>query len=72
MKSVTLNPAALLAAREAKGLTQKDLADRSQLTKWGISKMEAGTRQPSAKAFKAICLALGVAREELLLADEAA
>ena len=57
------------AAREAKGWRQKDLAERSGVTKSHISKVEADITQASMESFLKICGGAGL---NLLLYDEAA
>lgn len=66
MRSVTVSGSALRAARENAELTQQDLADKVGCTKWFISKLEVGSRQPSASTFGDICRALGVSKSSLL------
>ena len=66
MRSVTVSGDALKAAREDAELTQQGLADRVGCTKWCISKIEAGARQPSGALYGRICRALGVDKQTLL------
>jgi transcriptional regulator with XRE-family HTH domain len=46
--------------REARGLTQADLADRAGLTRVGLGNIERGERVPGWDTVQAICAALGV------------
>jgi transcriptional regulator with XRE-family HTH domain len=46
--------------REAKGWSQKELADRSETTQQAVGRWEAGDRVPSFQAVLIICKALGV------------
>jgi transcriptional regulator with XRE-family HTH domain len=47
--------------REAKGLTQKELAESTGLTTDGIAKLERSARSPTWETVVALCQALGVA-----------
>lgn len=46
--------------REAKGLTQKELAERTGVTKDGIAKLERGERGPTWETVIALCQTLDV------------
>jgi transcriptional regulator with XRE-family HTH domain len=46
--------------REARGLTQKELAERTGLTTDGIAKLERSDRGPTWETVLALCNALGV------------
>jgi transcriptional regulator with XRE-family HTH domain len=46
--------------REAKGLTQRKLAERTGLTTDGIAKLERSARSPTWETVIALCQALGV------------
>ena len=54
--------------REAKGLYQYELADRCDVTKACISRIENGEREPSAGMLVAISKALGCTVDDLLRA----
>jgi transcriptional regulator with XRE-family HTH domain len=61
----TLPPFALRlkALREAAGLTQSQLAERSGLHLGAVFKLEQGRREPSWATVQALCDALGVSSE---------
>jgi transcriptional regulator with XRE-family HTH domain len=53
--------------REARGMTQADLAKRARLTQGYVSKLEAGAQKnPSVTVIKRLAKALGVPVTELL------
>jgi Zn-dependent peptidase ImmA (M78 family)/transcriptional regulator with XRE-family HTH domain len=59
MSSVPLNPEVLILARDARGLTQKDLADAAGVTQGLISKAERGIVPLSGDHVSAIAARLG-------------
>jgi len=77
----TFNRAKLVQLRKKAGLEQKELAARvtrelrrrhganHEISNWAISKYELGERQPRPHVFKAICKALKVSADELLITD---
>lgn len=71
MPPLRFNPVQLRALRDERAWTQEELANRASeyhpVSHGMVSKLERGTRQPSNKTFRALYLALGVARDELLL-----
>jgi transcriptional regulator with XRE-family HTH domain len=58
--------AKLKAAREAAGMTPKELVKRSRISKQTISALELGVRQPSWGAVQKLAKALGVSCEHFL------
>jgi transcriptional regulator with XRE-family HTH domain len=55
------------ALREAKGLTQRDLADKANVTAAYVAQLETGVkRNPSLDVLKRLARALGVPVTELL------
>ena len=46
--------------RKAKGMSQGELAERSELSQPSLSLIESGTKRPSARNIKKICKALDV------------
>jgi transcriptional regulator with XRE-family HTH domain len=54
----------LKALREAAGMTQNQLAERSGLHLGAVFKLEQGRREPSWATVQALCDALGVSCEE--------
>lgn len=56
----------LIAIRESIGLSQKDLAEKSKLTKTKISKFENGTESPTLTDIDKIAKALKISSEELI------
>lgn len=73
MRSRTLNGPRLREIREERALTLLQLAAKvgeslgNSVAESTISNWERGTRQPTAKHFKALCEALDLPRETLLL-----
>ncbi len=59
-------PERLKHARDLRGLTQADLAERSQLQPSAISHFEAGTRKPSFENLRRLATALEVPTDYLL------
>ncbi|MBR3504074.1 MAG: helix-turn-helix domain-containing protein [Clostridia bacterium] len=51
---------AMLDARKASGLTQKELADRTGIAQGDISKLENGTANPSLKTLKRLAAGMGM------------
>ena len=51
---------AMIDARIAQNLTQKELADKVGMNQADISKLENGTRNPSLKLLKKIAVGLGM------------
>jgi transcriptional regulator with XRE-family HTH domain len=76
MQSDKFNAVQLRALRDERAWTQEELAGRASeyhpVSHGMISKLELGTRQPSNKTFRALYLALGVSRDDLLLPLEGA
>lgn len=76
MRSVTVDGHRCREQREVAGLTQAELAAKIRkrakrnCQPATIAHIELGSRQPSAGMFLAMCKALGVDRESLLLADQ--
>ena len=66
----TIAPAAglpgLRAAREAKLLTQQELADTSGVNRSTISQLEAGTRSAHLRTIRRLAEVLGVSAQKLL------
>ncbi len=56
----------LRRAREARGLTAQQVADRSGVAVTAISHFETGRRGPSIDNLYALCIALAVSADELL------
>ncbi len=56
----------LLIARRRRGYTQEELADRAEMHKTDVSKMERGRMLPTAPRLKRLCLALRVSSDFLL------
>ena len=52
--------------REAKGLSQADLARRAKITREYVNKLEAGRYDPTMGTLQALAKALGVPVTELL------
>jgi transcriptional regulator with XRE-family HTH domain len=50
--------------REAAGLTQQELADRSGLTREGVAQLETGRRKPAWASVLMVSDALGISTEE--------
>lgn len=57
-------------ARNAAGMTQKELADQLQVYAKDICRWENGERTPNAVTFGKICKALHASADELLELDE--
>ena len=51
---------AMIDARKASGLTQKELADRTGIAQGDISKLENGTANPSLKTLKRLAAGMGM------------
>ncbi len=51
---------ALLSAREASGLTQKDLAERTGIAQGDISKLETGNANPSLRTLQRLAAGMGM------------
>lgn len=77
------NRAKLADARERKGWSRRDLAEvvtrelarknpDASVSHWSIAKYEAGHRSPRAPVYGALCRALNLTRDELILADREA
>lgn len=56
---MTINPAMIILAREARGLTQQQLGERLRLHKANISRLETGDTRTSEEALLALSDALG-------------
>lgn len=56
--------------REAKGLSQRELARELHVTQGAVQKWEAGRQMPKASRLTAICKVLGCTLDELLKEDE--
>ena len=50
---------AMIEARNAEGLTQKDLSERSGIAQGDISKLENGNANPSIKTLQRLAAAMG-------------
>ncbi len=50
---------AILDARREKGITQKELSERTGIAQGDISKLENGSANPSVKTLKRVAAALG-------------
>lgn len=59
-------------ARKAKGLTQKELAERLHVTDKAVSKWETGRGYPDIKVLPVLAAELGISLAELLQAQEPA
>ena len=59
----------LEAARAARDMTQKDLAEAIGISRQTINAIEQGEYNPSIKLCRAICRALGKTLDELLWED---
>lgn len=57
---------ALKEARETKGISQQDIANRMQTTRQQISKYECGIQDITAKRLREICLYYGVSADYIL------
>ena len=53
-------------ALEMKGMSQKELANKTRLTEITISRYVNDIRTPNAKSLKSICRALGVSSDWIL------
>ena len=53
----------LKALREAAGLTQQQLADKTEMNRFGVAKLEQGTRDPNWSTVLRMAAALGVTCE---------
>lgn len=51
---------AMLDARKASGLTQKDLADKTGIAQGDISKLENGSANPSLKTLQRLAAGMGM------------
>ncbi|MBI3550884.1 MAG: helix-turn-helix transcriptional regulator [Elusimicrobia bacterium] len=56
----------VLAARERRGWTQQDLADKSEIARANIARLEAGKHSPKLDTLRRIALALGLEVSYLL------
>jgi transcriptional regulator with XRE-family HTH domain len=59
-------PARLLAARQLRGYSQSELADKARLQPSAVSHFETGRRAPSFDNLKALSIALDVTTDYLL------
>ncbi len=57
-------------AREAKGMTQRQLADAIGSSFWAVSSWERGVRMPAADTFQRLARVLGVPMEQFRLTDD--
>mgnify|MGYP000645743371 CR=1 FL=1 len=57
------------AFREAKGLTQAQLAEKLPITRPQVANIELGRGEPSMGAVRALCDALDVTADELLFGE---
>ncbi|OQO89897.1 hypothetical protein B1813_18825 [Saccharomonospora piscinae] len=72
MRQRKVDGPAVQRAREDAGYTQVALAAKLRVDRSAIAQWESGYTQPSASNFKALCAALKVRRDALLLvADDA-
>lgn len=60
----------LIAARNTKGLTQKQLADRVDIGQSKISRIETGTLEPSAKQARRLMRELDCSLDDVIAEDE--
>ncbi|MEK6537172.1 MAG: helix-turn-helix transcriptional regulator [Actinomycetota bacterium] len=56
----------VLATRERRGLTQQDLADRAEMARANITRLEAGKHAPKLDTLRRIAVALGLEVSDLL------
>ena len=56
----------VLATRERRGWTQQDLADRSEMARANIARLEAGKHAPKLETLRRIAAALGLVASDLL------
>jgi transcriptional regulator with XRE-family HTH domain len=67
MTTLHFNPAKLIAAREAKGLSQADLSRLLDWPRQRVCELEAGAvKDPTASRVAALARALGVKMERLM------
>jgi len=64
-------PFALWLLRKARGLTQRELAQKSKATREQVSDWEVGTKSPTIKSFLHICNGLNVSPGACLRIAEA-
>lgn len=69
MKSATINFAALVRARELRGLAQGEVAQLVGIDQSTLSKIETGERQTSGKTLAKLCKVLRIRIEDALLPD---
>ena len=55
--------------RTALGFSQRDLAEKADLSQSAIAQFETGARLPSTSALQSICAVLGIPMEKLLSGD---
>jgi transcriptional regulator with XRE-family HTH domain len=59
----------LYQIRTALGLSQRDLAEKAELSQSAIAQFETGARLPSTSALQSLCGVLGIPMEKLLGGD---
>lgn len=65
MQTRRLNGATVKALREAMGLRNRDLSVRCEIDPGFLTKLENGSRQPSALIMKRLAIGLGVSIEAI-------
>lgn len=66
-----MNGAKLTELREARGISQVELARRAKMNQSQINRLESGlSRNPTRKTYEKIAAALGVSLAELIIALE--
>lgn len=65
MQTRRLNGATVRALREALGLRNRDLSERCEIDPGFLTKLENGSRQPSALIMRRLALGLGVSVEAI-------
>ncbi len=58
------------AMREARGLTQKELAERASVSQPMVAQVERGSKSPSLAFADALAYALGVTIQDLICPDD--
>lgn len=65
-QSLGFQPARLVSARRAAGLSQRQLADATGIPQGHVSRIESGKLQPSLARLARLAVALGVSTDYLL------
>ena len=63
--------AVLRAARAFRGWTQQELAERAELSRWTVCRIERGHEEPSLRTAQRLCQALGLSSEVLFPQEKA-